>query len=137
MPQYDKIYFLEALKRKIANRISKIELEIENLENELKETEIDTIYIGGGTPNSLSLNQLEALFEAINNKNFQNVIEYTIETNYELVTIDQIKLFKKYNINRVSIGVQTFVKEAADEINRYCNFQIFVRIDFKAFKQLR
>ena len=62
---------------------------------ELEEKDINTIYIGGGTPNSLSLDQLEKLLITIKNKNLKDIIEYSIETNYELITLEQIKLFKK------------------------------------------
>ena len=89
----------------------------------LEEKDINTIYIGGGTPNSLSLEQLEYLFRSIKYKGFKDIYEYTIETNYELITLEQIQLFKKYNINRVSIGVQTLNKDIADSINRYCNYE--------------
>ena len=92
--------------------------------NNLKETDINTIYLGGGTPNSLSLSQLEDLLIAIKNKQFNEILEYTIETNYELITKEQIELFKKYQINRVSIGVQTLNNECANKINRYCDYEI-------------
>ena len=91
--------------------------------NELEEADINTIYIGGGTPNSLSLAQLESLLIAINKKEFKDIYEYSIETNYDLITEEQVKLFKKFNINRVSIGVQTLNKESADKVNRYCNYE--------------
>ena len=91
--------------------------------NELEEVDINTIYIGGGTPNSLSLAQLESLLIAINKKEFKDIYEYSIETNYDLITEEQVKLFKKYNINRVSIGVQTLNKDTADKVNRYCNYE--------------
>lgn len=69
---------------------------------------IKTLYIGGGTPNSLDDNELESLFKILQNLKLDNDYEYTIECNIELLTENQIKLFKKYNINRVSIGIQTF-----------------------------
>lgn len=103
----------------INNYLNKLTKEIK----ELEELDINTIYIGGGTPNSLSLEQLEYLFKAIEKKEFKAIKEYTIEVNYELLTIEQIKLFKKYNVNRVSIGVQTLNKEIALTINKYCDFK--------------
>lgn len=92
--------------------------------NKIEDHNIDTIYIGGGTPNSLSLKQLEFLFENIKKINFKEIIEYTIETNYELITQEQVNLFNKYGINRVSIGVQTLNKSIADNINKYCDYNI-------------
>ncbi len=69
--------------------------------------DIVSIYIGGGTPNILSDENLELLLSSI--AKFDLLVkEYTIEVNPELLTISQVKLFKKYNINRVSIGAQNF-----------------------------
>ena len=87
---------------------------------------LDTIYIGGGTPNSLSYNQLEKLFIIISKFNISKEIEYTIECNVELLDEEQVKLFKKYNINRVSIGVQTFNKDSLNFLNRnHTNEMVF------------
>ena len=66
----------------------------------------ETIYIGGGTPSSLNINQLKELLELI--KPFSNeVIEYTIEINPESIDENKIKLFKEYGINRISMGIQS------------------------------
>ncbi|KFZ26099.1 MAG: Oxygen-independent coproporphyrinogen-III oxidase 1 [Candidatus Izimaplasma bacterium HR2] len=70
---------------------------------------IKTVYIGGGTPSNLPLDLLEKLLEAINeNINITNEVEFSIETNPNDITIQKALLFSKYNINRVSVGVQTF-----------------------------
>lgn len=77
----------------------------------------DTIYIGGGTPSSLSLVQLENLLEML--KPFsKQVKEYSIEINPESMTKDKVDLFKAYHINRVSIGVQTFHNDILKDIGR-------------------
>ncbi len=68
-------------------------------------SDIKTIYIGGGTPNALPLDLLEKLLKKIDEYN-KNTCEYTIEINPELLTLSQIKLFKKYKINRVSMGCE-------------------------------
>lgn len=80
----------------------------------------ETIYIGGGTPSSLSLIQLDRLFSLI--KPFSSkTIEYTAEVNPESLDIDKINLFKKYHINRISMGVQTSDDALLKAINRkYC-----------------
>ena len=76
---------------------------------------IDTIYIGGGTPSMLSVDQLTILFEALKDI---NPIEYTIEVNPESYTKEKGLLFKKYGINRVSLGVQTFNQDLLHYLNR-------------------
>lgn len=65
-----------------------------------------SIYIGGGTPNMLDDYILERLLKAIDNLKI-NALEYTIEINPELLTLNQVLLFKKYGINRVSIGAES------------------------------
>jgi len=80
---------------------------------------IDTIYIGGGTPNSLSLANLENLFIALNNKiNFDQIKEFTIELNPEKVNLELAKLLKKYHVNRISMGAQTIDINTLKLLNR-------------------
>ncbi len=78
-------------------------------------TTIETIYIGGGTPSMLSLNQLDYLLKSL--KEF-HPIEYTIEVNPESYTEDKGLLFKSYGINRISLGVQTFNEKLLNYLNR-------------------
>ena len=84
---------------------------------------ITSVYFGGGTPNSIENNLLEKLFISIRDI-LANSIENSIECNPELLSLEQIKLFKKYNINRVSLGVETTNEEAIQLINRHHNKKI-------------
>jgi len=68
-------------------------------------SEIKTIYIGGGTPSLLSLHNLEKVFKTLKTI---KPIEYSIEINPDTYTQEKGVLFKRYGINRVSVGVQTF-----------------------------
>ena len=86
---------------------------IQELQNhQFEYNDLKTIYIGGGTPSSLPLDLLEELFININNMIDVNELdEFTIETNPNDITFEMAQLFKKYGINRVSLGVQTFNKD--------------------------
>ena len=79
---------------------------------------IDTIYIGGGTPNSVELDLLEKLFIRLENL-LCKTIENTIELNPELITEDLVILLSKYNFNRISLGVQTVNPKAIKLLNRH------------------
>ena len=68
--------------------------------------DVETIYIGGGTPNSLDDETLERVLQKISSLNI-NPKEYSIEINPELLTLSQVNLFKKYGINRVSMGAES------------------------------
>ncbi len=69
---------------------------------------IKTIYIGGGTPSSLSLELLEKLFAivAIFDKTFD--YEFTFECNVNDITEDLLKYLKAHGVNRLSIGIESF-----------------------------
>ncbi len=96
--------------------IDRLILEIkDNYRNEI----LDTIYIGGGTPSSLDLDNLEKLLSFIkDNIKVSKELEYTIECNVMDISIEKLELFKKYNINRLSIGVESFNKEILSFLER-------------------
>ena len=77
----------------------------------------DTAFIGGGTPNSLSIPALESILASISEILASNK-ENTIELNPELITKELLLMLKKYNINRISMGVETFNDEKLKLINR-------------------
>lgn len=85
--------------------------------------DVDTIYIGGGTPSSLPINLLEKLFTALLGAfELKNLREFTIEVNPEDITEEFIVLCKKYFISRISIGVQTFQNENYKVLGRVTDF---------------
>ena len=78
-----------------------------------------TIYIGGGTPSVLSLfNTQKLLFELNKLLDFTTDYEFTIEANPESITEDKLKIYKRYGINRISIGIQSFNKNILKSLNR-------------------
>lgn len=95
---------------------------LDSLEKEIKSRYkgelIKSIYIGGGTPSSLSLNKLERLFNIIKLFNIDEDYEFTIECNVDSLSIDKIKLFNKNKVNRVSLGVQSFNQDILKILNR-------------------
>ncbi len=78
----------------------------------------ETIYIGGGTPSSLSYNQLENLLKILAPFS-RGVKEYSIEVNPESMDERKLDLCIRYGINRLSIGVQTFHDDLLSYIHRY------------------
>lgn len=103
---YDKIW--------INNYLDSLEKEInERYKGEL----INTIYIGGGTPSSLDIDELKKLFKIIK-KIKTNYQEFTIEVNLDSLTKEKIDLFKENNINRVSIGIESFNNDNLAFLNR-------------------
>lgn len=101
--------------------INRLIEEIEEYKDFLND--LTSIYIGGGTPNSINLNDLERLFKALSIYN-NNLVEYSIELNPELITEELVDLLSKYSINRVSLGVQTVNDHSIKLLNRSHNKEI-------------
>lgn len=89
-------------------------------DNNILDNSLETIYIGGGTPSSLNEIELEYLLSYLN-EHFKNVKEFTFEANPESLTLSKIKILKKYNINRMSLGVETTSIVGLSLLNRKHN----------------
>ena len=86
-----------------------------SLEQELAEdflltenAETASVYIGGGTPDSVDIRYLASLIKAINKTGVREGTEWTIEANPEHITPDFIALVNDTPVTRLSIGVQSF-----------------------------
>lgn len=93
----------------------------EEITTKYKNEKIKTLYIGGGTPSCLSLEQLEKLFKIVEKLNLSKESEITIEFNIEDITEEKLLLIKKYNVNRISIGIQTLNSKFFDLLGRTNN----------------
>ncbi|MBR2066901.1 MAG: radical SAM family heme chaperone HemW, partial [Solobacterium sp.] len=78
---------------------------------------LKTLYLGGGTPSCLDVEDLEHLFKLLQPYS-KYVEEYTIEVNPESFTKEKAKLFSRYGINRVSIGYQTSIPSLLKSLGR-------------------
>ena len=83
---------------------------LEELEKEMKKYQnevLETIYIGGGTPSCLSIQQLEKLFQITSVLQKKKHYEFTMEANFESITKEKLELMKKSGVNRLSFGLET------------------------------
>ena len=81
-----------------------------------------TLYIGGGTPTSITAEQLEYLLTNLTKHLDLSVLEeFTIEANPGDLTEDKIEALKHSAVNRVSLGVQTFNDKHLKQIGRSHN----------------
>jgi oxygen-independent coproporphyrinogen-3 oxidase len=80
---------------------------------------LDTVYIGGGTPSSLTVDELTALLQAVTT-HYQLAadVEFTMECNPGSVTAGKIETAQAFGVNRFSIGVQTFDSALREKIGR-------------------
>ncbi|ERJ13669.1 radical SAM family heme chaperone HemW [Haloplasma contractile] len=81
--------------------------------------ELDTLYIGGGTPSILTIQQLKQIEMMIDDYFILSEgCEFTVECNPEHVTEERVLLFKEMGVNRISLGVQTFNDRHLKLLNR-------------------
>lgn len=98
---------------------------LDNLKKEIrknyKNEVLDTLYIGGGTPSSLSSKNLNKLIYILKTFKLNQDYEYTFECNYEDINEELLDLLKNNKVNRISIGIQTFNDKFSKVLNRDIN----------------
>ena len=102
------------------------ELELRKLE--FKDTKVETIYFGGGTPSVLSVKELDFIIKSVyKNYNVTENPEITLEANPDdliQVKAQSSNIYQNYldiGINRLSIGVQSFFEADLKLMNRAHN----------------
>lgn len=84
--------------------------------------EIETIYIGGGTPSLLDIADITSLLAAINTHfSVRPDAEVTLEANPDDITTEKLDGWQQSGINRLSIGIQSFFDEDLQWMNRAHN----------------
>ncbi len=120
---YCDFHFSTSLKKKdelIHCLICEIPLRKDELDNEI----VETIYFGGGTPSMLSQSEIDSVIQSV----FQNhtVVEnpeITLEANPDDLTKEKIEELAKSQVNRLSIGIQSFFERDLKLMNRAHNAQ--------------
>jgi len=87
-----------------------IRKELKTRKGYLETNEIETIYFGGGTPSLLEKKELENILETIQEEFIvAKDAEITLEANPDDLTIEKLQELKSCDINRLSIGIQSFI----------------------------
>ena len=83
------------------------------------EREVDSIYLGGGTPTVLASAQLERIFTTVRRQfDVSAEAEVTVECAPGTLTHDMVESLLRCGVNRVSLGVQSFVDQEAAAVGR-------------------
>ena len=98
-----------------------LEKEMDFTAEACRHKKLNTIYIGGGTPTTLTAEQLDRLLTKIEQTfDFTWLVEYTVEAGRpDSITGDKLLALKKHNISRISINPQTMKQETLDLIGRH------------------
>ena len=107
-------------KNKIGEYLKALKKELEWTASNLSDRYLDTIYIGGGTPTTLSPEELDELLGYITSiLPFDHVKEFTIEAGRaDSITREKLEVIRKYPINRISVNPQTMSDETLKLIGR-------------------
>jgi oxygen-independent coproporphyrinogen-3 oxidase len=107
-----------------STQLSTLPAMVEAMQNELRARwpqghPMATWYWGGGTPSVLPAASMEALTETLRRHSpLQPGGEFTLEANPEDLTADHLAAWRRLGINRLSVGVQTFVDARLAWMNR-------------------
>lgn len=88
-------------------------------ENDVK---ITTVYYGGGTPTSITAEEMDMLYEEMYTSfpNVANIREVTVEAGRpDTITPEKLEVLKKWNIDRISINPQSYIQETLKAIGRH------------------
>ena len=101
-------------------------MEIEQKAKLYKDKIVDTIFFGGGTPSLLSAEQMKRIMETVRQE-FRVLAEAEIsmEVNPGTVSLEKLKAYKEYGINRLSIGLQSANNEELKVLGRIHTWEVF------------
>jgi oxygen-independent coproporphyrinogen-3 oxidase len=106
----------------------RLELRQKALESPWNRAAFSSVYFGGGTPSILSIAELSVLLETIHELYaLDDNLEVTIEVNPDDITSQKLAEWRSVGINRLSLGVQSFVDEELAIMNRAHNSDQAIR----------
>ena len=83
------------------------------------ETNISTLYFGGGTPSILSIADLKMIFDAVQKRFlFAPGAEITLEANPDDITVEKLSEWQQLGVNRLSVGIQSFAEDELKWMHR-------------------
>lgn len=102
-----------------------------------KDFKYESLYIGGGTPSTLTASDTERVLKSIHeNIDLSNLKEFTFEAGREdVITREKLEILKKYGVDRVSLNPQTFKEQTLKDLNRTFNRENFDKV-YNMIKEL-
>ncbi|RAK22447.1 oxygen-independent coproporphyrinogen-3 oxidase [Anoxybacillus vitaminiphilus] len=114
---FNKVFFKG---QPVDEYLQAMETEMKNTIEKFPTSELETIFVGGGTPTVLEIKQLDYFLNSIH-KHFSfnvNEVEFTFEANPNELSKKKLQLLKEAGVNRLSFGVQTFDDKLLQKIGR-------------------
>jgi len=118
---YCDFHFSTSMKKK-EEMVLAIANELKLRKREFENETIETIYFGGGTPSVLELDEINFLIRTVyENYSVSETPEITLEANPDDLTEELIIELSQTNVNRLSIGIQSFFEDDLKLMNRAHN----------------
>lgn len=113
-------YPIFAWEARVEEYLTALEKEIDYVKEAYADKILDSIYIGGGTPTTLTAEQLDRLLSKVRDSfDFTEVKEFTVEAGRaDSITRDKLRVMKKHGITRISVNPQTMKEETLKLIGR-------------------
>ena len=91
---------------------------------------LNTIYMGGGTPTTLSAKQMDRVLTHLEEKfSYEELKEFTIEAGRpDSITKEKLEVIYRHNVGRISINPQTMQQRTLDAIGRHYTVEDIVRV---------
>lgn len=114
-------YPLGVWKNRMDDYLTALEKEIDFTAVKFAHKKLNTIYIGGGTPTTLTAEQLDRLIRKIKcSFDLSHLVEFTVEAGRpDSITKEKLKVLKFHGISRISINPQTMKQATLDLIGRH------------------
>ncbi len=111
---------LSAWNHKVEDYVDALCKELKFIGRVSKDKHLNTIYIGGGTPTTLTGEQLDKVLTVIEeNFSFEHLLEYTVEAGRpDSITKEKFRVLRNHGISRISINPQSMQQKTLDAIGR-------------------
>lgn len=112
-------YPLGQYQNKVDDYLKALEKELQFLGEYAQKFDLKTVYVGGGTPTSLTAEQMRYLLESMTQHFALKNIEFCVEAGRpDTITKEKLSVMKEYGVNRISINPQTMNQKTLDLIGR-------------------
>ena len=122
-------YAIGAYKDTVDDYILALKEELRGAAGALGDRHIAAVYFGGGTPTSLSAEQIDGLLAAVSDCFDLSVLpEYTVEAGRpDSITREKLEVLSHHGVDRISINPQTLQQQTLDTIGRRHTVEDFYR----------
>lgn len=100
--------------------------EIDLWDEYISDKGVSTVFIGGGTPSILEIQDLNRLLKRISKLHLTDDLEFSVECNPDSTDIEKLNIMKFHGVNRISFGLQSTREEELALLRRTHDYETFL-----------